>query len=126
MTTPNHIAISFSITYWILAKIRIKKWERILIAIVLGITGGLPDILAAIDSLKGDWGLYEILHRFQWWHVPVWPYGLHLFFDWLTHSPDGGRGPAYIPLEIASWILLTVGWLLYFGVVQKWFEGRKE
>jgi hypothetical protein len=68
---------------------RSLKWW---VALLIALTGGLPDLIPAVQTLQGNWsGPYHWCHSSLWWRdalMPTW--GLHLLLDSLCHKPTGG------------------------------------
>ena len=88
-------------------------------ALLIALTGGLPDLIPAWQTLHGNWsGLYRWCHSFLWWRdilVPTW--GLHLLLDRVTHKPTGGWYAwvwwvdALLLTVAVVWVLWSEGWL---------------
>jgi hypothetical protein len=91
-----------------------------LIVVLAAVLAMLPDLIPAYQTMiENNWSdLYRWTHTFQWWMVPVFPWGLHVGIDWLVHNhvaPYGWNDFGKY-LEGFLWGAELV-WLVAYGLV---------
>jgi hypothetical protein len=91
LTVTSHGLQGFVLTNLLLRRWNIfSETTNNAISGVFGVAGMLPDILPAIETLRGNYGgLYAFWHDFSGWSfVPT--IGLHQIEDWLAHDQVNG------------------------------------
>lgn len=75
-------------------------------AVVGGILGAVPDVIGWTGLRKyKTWERYLRAHKPTWWKWILFPWGLHIFIDSLTHK-EGKEWWVKWWIEIIGWIFL--------------------